>query len=692
MKLTNFDDMNERLRRVYTICLVFLFLFFPLGATPALAAESDKWYMKPFEWMIGALFEYILAPFLGIHEPAYYIFYQGDGLIWGLYTQEQFNSAIKNGYNMMLFVVSFMLVTAIIKMGVQNAYGKFSASMQVDLMDNAIKILIALILIFKFFSIVNVFFTINMYGVSILEKGIENPKSLTELGAEILTSADGTKTLDDEITFTDLDNEGNNPIKNAIVSFFSLGVAIWFKAYYIQRMFMISGLIILAPIWISTMFFPKLQGITGYAFKELWAQIISQTIHAAVFFIYFWLFDGSEDWFTYIIALSIFIPVSEALRFAMGATSASAGKLATIGTLAGAGSLMHLGKAFGDIKQGFKNAFLERKGGFDTQASGGSNKSSGPFNGVMNMGGSDRQYGGVANLTASPNRFARNMRSFGHIAAGVGSAIMRTGGYSAGMGINPIAGHLAAEGGAEIGKNAGYGAGVLSYAGAKGVKGKAQNATQAFKESYQSSIEKGQNGLQATISGIGTGIKEATVSTDFRKNPIRRNEIFQKVGGAFGEASFGRGVGYQMGAETATKFAFKGEDDKDLARLNTNSTYAVVTTSQGSYMAEKKGNNHFKPISNMRAGNPSLPKGSMVIQEYKIQDSPEGIRQFKPVSPQYAIKHVPNDSGTQWSKVKVEQPTNMPNPYEFIDKKVEQPKPNPLHNQKPINPPKNPKM
>ncbi|TFI45326.1 hypothetical protein E4O93_20320, partial [Diaphorobacter sp. DS2] len=202
-------------------------------------------------------------------------------------------------------------MAAIIKMGLQNAYGKFSASMKVDLMDNGLKVLIALLLLFQFFPIINIFFTINMYGVSLFEAGISNPKSLTDLGANILTSADGTKSPGDEITFTDLDNDGNNPIKNAIVSFFSLGVAIWFKAYYIQRIFIISGLIILAPIWISTMFFPKLQGITNTAFKELWAQIMSQVIHAATFFLYFWLFDGSEDWFTYIIALAIFIPVSE---------------------------------------------------------------------------------------------------------------------------------------------------------------------------------------------------------------------------------------------------------------------------------------------------------------------------------------------------------------------------------------------
>lgn len=667
MKLKIFKEANNRVKRIY---LFFIFSILLIIPTPAFAAESEKWYMKPFEWMIGMFFEYILSPFLGIHEPAYYIFYQGDGLIWGLFTQEQFDNAITNGFNMMLFVVSFMLVSAVIKMAVQTSYGKFSASMKVDLMENGMKVIIALILLFQFFPIVNIFFSLNMYGVSLFESGISDPTSLTDLGADILTSADGTKTPGDEISFTDLDNESGNPIKNAVVSFFSLGVAIWFKAYYIQRLFIISGLIILAPLWISTMFFPKLQGITSTAFKELWAQIMGQVIHAATFFLYFWLFDGSEDWFTYIIALAIFIPVSESIRFAMGATSENSGRLATIGTLAGAGALMHMGKAAGDIKSGFKNSFMERKGTFD----GPNNSSNGGGSNLMGFGkeSKDRQYGGTANLNASPNKFARNMRSFGHVAAGFGSAMMRTGGYSAGMGINPMVGHFAAESGAEVGKNAGYSAGVLSYAGSKGMQGKVSNATGGFKDSFHSTKEQGKNNFQATMSGIGGGIKEGTLSSEFRNNPIRRNEVAQKIGGAVGEAMYGRGIGYHMGAEGATKFAFKGVDDVDIAQLDTRQNYAVVTSNKGSYLAQKGPNNKMTPLTNMKAGDASLSSGQMVIQEYKIQSNAEGVRSFQPSSTQYTIKQVPvngGNQGNQWKKIAVEQPAKQPNIQEFLNNK-----------------------
>jgi hypothetical protein len=653
---------SERMRK---FSIIFFFVILVAIPTPVFAAE-EKWYMKPFEWMIGMFFDYILSPFLGIHEPAYYIFYQGDGLIWGLYTEKQFSNAIANGFNMMLFMVSFMLVVAIIKMAVQNSYGKFSPSMKVDLMDNGLKLLIALILLFQFFPIVNTFFQFNVYGVSLFEAGIDKPTSLTDVGAKILTSADGQKKPGDDITFTNLDNGETNPLKNAIVSFFSLGVAIWFKAYYIQRLFIISGLIILAPVWISTMFFPKLQGITNTAFKELWAQIMAQTIHAATFFLYFWLFDGSQDWFTYVIALAIFIPVSESIRFAMGATSENGGRLATIGTLAGAGVLMHMGKAATDLKGGIKNAFIERNGGFDGSHNGGSDSQGSSFGFSKENG--DRQYGGTANFNASPNKFARSMRSFGHLASGVGSAVMRTGGYAAGMGINPIAGHLAAEGGEEVGKSAGYSSGVLSYAGAKGIQGKVANASQGFKESFNNAKEQGQNTFRSALSGVGGGLSEGIISSGFRKDPIRRNEILQKAGGAIGEASYGRGVGYQMGAEAMTNFGGRGVDNVDVARLNPEQKYAVVTSNRGSYLASKGPNNKMTPITNMKAGDPSLPNGQMVIQEYGIRSNNQGVIGLESTSPQYSISHVPTPAGNQWKKANVEMPAKQPNIQEFINK------------------------
>ncbi|MBM80056.1 MAG: hypothetical protein CMJ78_05615 [Planctomycetaceae bacterium] len=690
---------SDKKRRIAFI-LILLLMFFPGSA--AHAAES-KWYEKPFAFMFSKLFEWILEPFIGLHEPAYYIFYQGAGKIWGLYTQEQYNSAIYNGFNMMLFVVGFLLCGAIVMMGIQHGYAKFSSSMKSDITDNFLKVILGIVLLFQFFPLVNSFFTLNHYFVQMFETGITDPVSLRDLGATVLTSQDG-KTAGEKIEFTDLSSgEGDNWIKDAIVSFFSLGVSIWFKAYYTQRLIMISGLILLAPVWISTIFFPKLQGITSYAMKELWAQTIAQTIHAAIFWLYFWLFDSNTDWLTYIIALSIFIPVSESLRFAMGATSESGGKLAMIGTAAGFGSLMHGAKAVGDIKNGVKNGYAESKGLFDGSSGKGgqsskgntgmsmmamnNGKSGGAMNSLNPMMGmnEERQYGGaVQNVSSNPSKFTQRMRTVGHVAGGVGSAIGRMGGNATGLGVSPFGQHIMAEAGANMGQSAGYGSGVVGFGVGKGMTDKAKNFGQSIKGNFEEnplmtreqSREQNMNPFQqagrnlgTVASNLGRATGDAMVSPQFRNSPQARRETLQRAGGVMGEALYGRGIGYQMGADAATSVMGKGVENPQLGRLDQGADYSVVTERDRSYLAEKGPNNTLTPISNYGPGDPSLPKNAKVMQDHKITTSDTGVISMNPTSEKYATQQVqsPNNGKMDVQTFKVDNSVKTPHVSTFID-------------------------
>jgi hypothetical protein len=703
MKLKTFDQINAELRRKYTFLIVVSSIFFPMFANPV-SAES-KWYEKPFAFMVSKTFEWFLEPFIGLHEPAYYIFYQNEGKIWGLYTQAQFTHAIQNGYNMLLFVVAFLLGASIISMGVTHGYSKFSSSMKADITDNAIKILIAIVLLFQFFRIIDVFFTMNHYFVTLFESGIKNPVSLRDLGATVLTSQDGSE-AGEKIEFTDLSNgEGSNWIKDAIVSFFALGVSIWFKAYYIQRQIMISGLILLAPVWISTLFFPKLQGITGYAFKELWAQTMAQTIHAAVFWLYFWLFNSSTDWLTYIIALAVFIPISEALRFAMGATSESSGKIATIGTLAGAGAIMHGAKAVSDIKNGFKNGYRESKGYNDppsntsqsgsrgnsmvNQGQSGNLQNSMNENAIMNsfnpmMGqGEDRQYGGaVQSANVTPNKFTQRMRTAGHIAGGFGAAVNRMGGSFAGMGLSPFMQHGMAEAGASMGQQAGYATGVTGFGIANGAADKVRNVGSSLKENFNenpllskedaqnsnlSSFERAKQNTATATRNIGSASANLIASKEFRTNPQARRATLQNAGGVMGEAFYGRQLGYQMGADAVTSLAGKGVENPQLGRLDQGANYAVVTERDLSYLALRNNDNTFTPISNYGPGDTKLEKGTQVIQNHNIQTGGNGVRKMVPTSEQYAIQHLDTGNGVEPQMIKVDSPVRAPHVNSFIN-------------------------
>lgn len=705
MKLKTFEQINSDLRKKYTVLFVLACLFFPVFSSPAYA--ETKWYEKPFSFMVSKTFEWFLEPFIGIHEPAYYIFYQNAGKIWGLYNQAQYTNAIVNGYNMLLFVVVFMLCGSIITMGVQHGYSKFSSSMKADITDNAIKILMGIVLLFQFFPIVEVFFTMNHYFVSLFEQGISNPVSLRDLGATVLTSQDGS-TPGEKIEFTDLSSgEGSNWIKDAIVSYFALGISIWFKAFYIQRLIMISGLILLAPVWISTMFFPKLQGITGFAFKELWSQTMSQTIHAGLFWLYFWLFNSSTDWLTYIIALSIFIPVSEALRFAMGATSESSGKLAMIGTLAGMGTIMHGAKAVSDVKNGFKNSYAEMRGQNPTYnpSSGQRGNSMVPVgqdgnvsNNLMNyynpmMGqGEERQYGGAVQGTrnVAPNKFVQRMRAAGHVASGFGSAMGRMGGSFTGMGINPIFQQGLSESGASMGKEAGYATGVTGFGIGKGTVDKIRNVGTALHENFYenpmlskdeagtsniSSFGRAKHNVLAASKNIGNASANLIASKEFRTNPQARRATWQNVGAVMGEAIYGRDMGAQIGSDAFTTFAGKGVENPQIGRLDQGADYAVVTERDRSYLALKNGDNSLTPISNYGPGDTTLPKGTQIIQNHNITSSANGVKRMVPTSEQFAFQQVQIGGGqTETQMVRVEHPVKAPHVNSFLDQESSIPK------------------
>ncbi|MYL35494.1 hypothetical protein GLW08_20540 [Pontibacillus yanchengensis] len=640
------EQINQKLRSWYVLILTFGILFFPLNNT---VHAEGKWYEAPMEWVMKKLFEWILEPFIGLHEPAWHVFYSSEGKVLGMYTEEQFQNAIVQGYNMVFFVVGVILMGAIVKSFVQAAYSNFSPSMKNDLADLGLKSVFGIILLFNFFGVVEVFIQLNHYTVQMFESQLQDPTSMRDMGAKALASNDGEEE-GEALKFTDLADDAGF-IEQGIISFFSVGVAIWFKAFYIQRMLMVSGLIILAPLWISMMFFPKLVGLTMFGMRELYSQILSQSIHAALFWIYFWMFGEDINWLTFLIAMSMFIPISESLRFAFGATSENASKLTMAGTAAGMGTLMHGARAIGDAKNGVKNAYKERSGQNDQQQSskqyGGSAQSA--------SGG-----GGTAGASRTPNKYARNMKTAGHLAGGVGSAMGRMGGNFAGMGLSPVAQHFMAEGGSQAGEGAGFGAGAVGYGGSSALMNKSSNAVNATAEAFKGNGFEGvpsmpNSGLnikgkakqlgantKTLAQNLGKGTKEFAVSSKYRNDASVRKDTNEKVLGTLGTASFGPDVGYQMGADKASLFS-QGFKEPSLSDLSDNKIYATVTTSNGSYLAEKDSEGNLTRKSNYGEGNADLEKGQKVVQEFRTRTQEDGIRTVSPSS----RKYVTDSSGTK---------------------------------------------
>ena len=630
------NEQNRILAKCYSFLFALALIFYPYSTVYA-----DPWYEKPFSWAIRWFFELFLSPFVGLHEPAYHVFYSGEGKYWGLYTEEEFNVAIQGGYEMMMFVVGFVMVGSIMKSGVTSTYANFSSSMKTDLTELGLKSVFGIVILFNFIPLVNAFFTLNFAAIDWFEAGIQNPQSLKDLGASILASNDG-QNAGEKIEFTDLTGEDSGWQKDAIVSFFSLGVAVWFKAFYIQREVMISGLILLAPIWLSTLFFPKMQGMASFGFKELWSQIMGQTVHAGMFWIYFWIM-GDQDWLGYLIAIAIFIPVSESLRFAFGATSESSSKLSMVGTAAGLGTIMHGARAVKGIKNGTMNGYKEKKGHNDKEKSkeyGGSTQSASSSNG----GGGGTGSTGTSSAR-TPNSYARKMRTAGHMASGIGSGMGRMAGNFAGMGISPFAQHFMAEGGAEAGEGAGFASGALGYGGGSAVANKTKNAYNASKEGFEENPMKfgGQGGksfgpnMKSLAQNMGKGAKEFAVSSEFRNDASSRKETMQKAFGTMGAASYGPEMGYQMGADFAGERLSKGHKKPNISDFNDNDNLATVTTNEGSYLAMQDSEGQYQRISNYGSGDPNLQDGEKVMQDHKVSTDKSGHRQMTATSDNYQL-------------------------------------------------------
>lgn len=629
-------------RKVLAIIFLLVIAFSIFTPSVALAAndEDDPWYVDIFV----TLFDNILSPFLGISEPAQHVFQEhlscdnnGENCrakYWGLYEKEEFNNAIFRGYTIFGIFMGSFFVAALVKLFVQYSLSPLSSTLKLNVIDVGIRTITALLLFTNFFTIVGLFFQLNAMGVSLLDRDIRMPLNLSHYGADLIGNVTGAG---ERITVSDLAKEMNG-LKKLIVNFFSIGISIWFEAFYIQRLLMISALIILSPLWIGTMFFPMLKGITGHCMKELWAQIMSQFIHAALFWLFFWLFKNKDiSWLQLIMALAMFIPISESIRFALGATSRSAGMITTAGTLAGAGTIFHAARAYKDISSGIREgSYMIRSR--NTGGAGGHASGSGGQEGSVRP---REQYGGAINYrprvdnsySMSPARSDHQARLQGYatIASGFGRGLMRMSGSSAGVGLSVMGQTAFAEGFASVGDSAGFRMG----SGAYGLGSRWMNKT---KDTYQRMISELEDDgkelkpFQRNMVGFASGIVGAgrTVlpSKQFSNDPIYRRAAAEQAGGVAGAMMFGRG-GYDMGADFATS-KFSGITSSAGSFAEGEQIY-TVETQDGSWLARKADNGEYDRISNVGRGNISLVKGQQAIKEYHASKQ-DGIFRLKPAT------------------------------------------------------------
>lgn len=630
------------------------------------AYDNVPWYARGFVYIID-LFLGLLG---GVRDPMDHVFNGGcstfDGVfndcqdlaVWGVWTTEYFNNYINRGFWLMATIGMALIIIAIVKNGVMFSFSSLSPMMRVSIGDTLIKVFIATLLMTQFYNIVGTMFQVNNLAVNMFEQELRGNITVRDGDGNILPRA-GAVISNDRILMQDLTlaTGGTNGLDDVMIILFTKGISIWWEVFYLQRTLMISILVILAPLWIACMFTPFLGGITSTALKELWAQCISQCIHAALFWLFFGLFQADMSWLNMLIALAIFIPISESVRFIFGATSQTGSNLARAGTLVGAGAMINLVGAASSIGKGISRGVGAFKGA--TSATGASNAGragaslgetatagmpmhahavSGGHNKmdrVMGMkGGSTTNNIGSSPIVTSKTK---SLRAVSEVASGLGGAAFRMGGAVLGAGVGGGIGmYMGGNVGEKLGDGIGYRAGATAYGGGSVVAGASKslaNMPKAYKEARKASHSRRAAAGYALRGGINkvraeNGELPAQEQMEYEAQQLEKSaERF----GVAGEALFGRG-GYEKG-DAFARSRMRGRQPtasmiNSLKKAGINQVYTVETNAS-SVLAYKDKNGEYVPISNYKRGNPNLRNGETLVSSYNIKGSGDHVH-FEP--------------------------------------------------------------
>ncbi|SED06254.1 hypothetical protein [Paenibacillus sp. GP183] len=641
---------------VLMILFITTSIFLPITAMAAPVSDTDPWYVKPILWIL----DQILSVFGGIHDPADHVFYHScfkdevgcDNKVWGMYTQDSYNHVIRRGFALFSVAITFIITAAIIKSGVLLSTSPLSSTLKVETTETFIKCLLAMVLIGNFFTVSGSFFKANNMIVSMVYQDIKNPVDLSSYGPDLNGNMQSKVPDGQRVVMRDF-SANQNGLGKVIVSFATRGLAIWWEVFYLQRFLFISLMIVLAPLWIAVMFYPMLQGITMAAFKELWSQIVAQAVHAGLFWLFFNIFDKDIGWFHVTVAMALFIPLSESVRFIFGSTSQTGSKLAMAGTAAGLGAFMHMGRAVGDLKNGFSTVreHLTKKsegvegGGAVSYGGGGQNIASRVAS-VAGIGGFGGSGGGRVATASGGGDFGNRTRLAGGIAGALGKAGGRIAGASMGTGLGPLAQHVFAEAGASVGDGFGYRAGAIAAAGTEGAingsKAWANNTKQHYTErmdvvNNREPLQNADPVTKAAVKGVeavGSAVKGMFGGVGPSDPAVKRSNM-QKVYGAIGELVVGKG-GYQIG-EGFAKSRYAGTPLSPKS-FNHDQNLFTVESRDGSFLAREGEDGHYERISNIGKGNTALAKGQVVAKPYVA--SKENGQPF-------SIKPIMQPSGTK---------------------------------------------
>ncbi len=296
--------------------------------------QESSWWEKIVEGLLGK----ILEPFQQLKSAQQLVFDVPSDRVWGIFTMSEYQDVIIPGQNLVYLLAWSVLVVAIIVTAQKLSLSGINPGVRQDMFQLIAHWVTIAFILSNIGIIFDMMFYINRTIVSLF-KAHAPPDSFMSLS--FINPETGVEM---------------NLIAQMLIQLVVFGLSIWLNFFYIMRKYLLIFMIILGPLFIVLYLFPAMRPAASAWIKEVFSNIIAQSIHAMMLWVYLSLGDdlmyegGYADWLVYIVVLCMFIPFSETVRFMLGATGTT-GQMSTAGTLMGAGFLLHMGRAFQEGRQ-----------------------------------------------------------------------------------------------------------------------------------------------------------------------------------------------------------------------------------------------------------------------------------------------------------------------------------------------------
>lgn len=301
--------------------------------------EGGSWW----ERIVEGFLQKILEPFEQLKTVDELVFGVSQADVWGLFSRMEYEQVILPGQNLVFVIAWSVLIVAVIFASQQLSLSGINPGARQNLMHMTGNWLFVAFLLGHTDILLDVMFRINQAIVMLFQA--ESSGSFSELS--FANPETGVEM---------------NMIAQMLIKLVVFGLSIWLNFFYIMRKYLLIFLIILAPIFIALYLFPTLRGVTSAWLKEVFSNIIAQSVHAMMLWVFLSMGDVmTGNWLVYIVVLCLFIPFSETVRMLLGA-SGGTGNLAAAGTMLGMGSLLHLGRTVQEGRRTVGNLSALRQG------------------------------------------------------------------------------------------------------------------------------------------------------------------------------------------------------------------------------------------------------------------------------------------------------------------------------------------